>query len=94
MPVWPQLCALMMVVTKVNSVTMTAGTGTKVERDGDDHGDGGSAQADDAGVEFKGARDERLLVGVGGAIGGKTADDTGDLRQDVIEDDGDAKSPS
>ena len=29
MPVWPQLCALMMVVTKVNSVTMTAGTGPR-----------------------------------------------------------------
>ena len=28
-PVWPQLCALMMVVTKVNSVTMTAGTGPR-----------------------------------------------------------------
>ena len=54
--------------------------GTKVKHDGDDHGDGGSAQADDAGVELKGARDERLLVGVGGAVGGKTADDAGDLR--------------
>ena len=26
------------------------------------------------------------------AVGGKTADDTGDLRQDVLEDDGDAKA--
>ena len=33
-----------------------------------------------------------MLVGVGGAVGGKTADDTGDLRQDVLEDDGDAKA--
>ena len=66
--------------------------GAKVEHDGDDHGDGGSAQADDTGVELKGARDERLLVGVGGAVGGEAADDTGDLRQDVLEDDGDAKA--
>ena len=66
--------------------------GAKVEHDGDDHGDGSGAQADDTGVELKGARDERLLVGVGGAVGGKTADDAGDLRQDVLKDDGDAKA--
>ena len=66
--------------------------GTEVERDGNDHGDGGGAQADDAGVELKGARDERLLVGVAGAVGGEAADDTCDLRQDVFKDDGDAKA--
>lgn len=36
--------------------------------------------------------DERLLVGVGGAVGCKTEDDTGDLRQDVLKDDGDSKA--
>lgn len=33
-----------------------------------------------------------MLVGVGGAVGGEAADDTGDLRQDVLKDDGDAKA--
>lgn len=66
--------------------------GAKVERDGNNHSDGCGAQADDAGVELKGARDERLLIGVGGAVGGEAADDTGDLRQDVLEDDSDAEA--
>ena len=33
-----------------------------------------------------------MLVGVGGAVGGKAADDAGDLRQNVLKDDGDAKA--
>lgn len=66
--------------------------GAEVERDGNDHSDGCGAQADDAGVELKRARDERLLVGVGGAVGSEATGDTGDLRQDVLKDDGDAKA--
>lgn len=66
--------------------------GAKVEHDGDDHGDGGAPRPMIPASSLREPEMSDCSVGVGGAVGGEAADDTGDLRQDVLEDDGDAKA--